>query len=45
LTPKGIKIPNGFVVTTEGFKAFMNHNKFYERVHGWLGNLDESNVK
>lgn len=23
----------------------MNHNKFYEQVHGWLGALDESNVK
>lgn len=26
LSPKGISVPDGYVVTTEGYKAFISHN-------------------
>lgn len=45
LQPKGIDVPDGFVVTTEGFKSFMDHNKLRDKVNGMLAKLDHENVE
>lgn len=45
LSQKGIRVPNGFAVTTKAFKEFLNCNHLEEKIDQILTNLDVSNIK
>jgi len=45
LTPLGIKIPSGFVITSEGYKLHLQENNLEEKIYSLLKNLDKSNVE
>ncbi|WP_296703840.1 phosphoenolpyruvate synthase [Algoriphagus sp.] len=40
LTPLGIRIPNGFAVTSTGFRLFITENKLKQVIQDQLDNLD-----
>ena len=40
LTPKGIRVPNGFAVTAEGYRHFLNVGGLSERLRAGLQGLD-----
>lgn len=44
LTPKGIQIPNGFAVTAQAYRAFLQYNELETEISQLLGNLDIHNV-
>ncbi len=44
LTPKGLKIPNGFAVTADGFWAFLEHNQLTDHIHQLLSNLPKDDL-
>ena len=43
LTKLGIRVPEGFAVTTKAFRAFVSHNKLEERLKEALEGLDPDN--
>ena len=45
LSPKGIKIPMGFVVTAAAYRYFINYNNFQEKIEETLKGLDPNNVE
>lgn len=48
LSPKGIKIPDGFATTAFAFKQFLEHNQLNETLQQLMGELDKkqfSNLK
>lgn len=45
LTPSGINIPEGFVVTASAFKKFLKENALEKRIESVLDNLDRKNYK
>ena len=45
LTPFGIKIPSGFVITSEGYKLHLQQNKLEEKIYPLLKNLDKNDVE
>jgi len=44
LSNKGIKIPNGFAVTTKAFSEFINHNNLKERIQEKLDTIEYSDL-
>ncbi len=44
LSPKGIKIPMGFVVTAEAYRYFIKYNKLSEKIKEALKGLDPNDV-
>jgi pyruvate,water dikinase len=40
LTPEGIRVPNGFAVTTDAYRHFLNMGKLNERIRIILQGLD-----
>ena len=40
LTEIGIKIPNGFVITSEGYDEYMNYNNLYEKINSYIKNIN-----
>ncbi|WP_457641524.1 phosphoenolpyruvate synthase [Persephonella sp.] len=44
LSPRGIKIPMGFVVTAEAYRHFIRHNKLEEKIKEALQGLDPNDV-
>ena len=44
LSPRGIKVPNGFVVTTEGFAHFIDHNNLRARIQEKLSEIEHHNL-
>jgi pyruvate,water dikinase len=40
---KGIRVPDGFAITSDAFWYFMDHNKLREPLQGWLHELDAKN--
>ncbi len=45
LTPKGVKVPEGFAVTAEAYRYFIRENKLEEKIKKALEGLDTHNVK
>lgn len=44
LTPKGIQIPNGFAVTAQAYRAFLQYNELENEISHLLSSLDIHNV-
>lgn len=44
LSPKGIRIPDGYAITAEAYRAFMSHNNLEEPIREILAGLDTRNV-
>jgi len=44
LTLKGIKIPNGFALTSKAYWLFLNENHLVDKIKHALGELDTSNM-
>lgn len=44
LTPQGIKIPNGFAITAEGYRSMLDEAGAWEGLHQALDGLDPDNV-
>ena len=40
----GIKVPNGFAITTEAYHTFIKHNKLDEKIISLVSNLDDSDI-
>jgi pyruvate,water dikinase len=45
LTPKGIKVPNGFAITADAYREFLRVNKLTERIPATLSGLDTRNLE
>ncbi len=44
LTPKGVKIPNGFALTATAYRYFLSHNNLMDKIKNILSDLDTSNM-
>lgn len=44
LASQGIRVPGGYVVTVNGFMAYIEHNKLEERINAQLNSLDVSDI-
>lgn len=44
LTPKGIQIPNGFAITAQAYRAFLQYNELENEISQLLQGLDIHNV-
>lgn len=44
LAPKGIQIPNGFAITAQAYRAFLQYNELEEEIRRLLEGLDTHNV-
>ncbi len=45
LSEKGIRVPNGFIITAEGYRRFINEAGLEELIRSTLEDLDTSNIK
>ena len=45
LTPKGVSIPNGFALTANAYRYFLDHNNLVDKIRDTLKDLDTSNLK
>lgn len=45
LTSQGVKVPNGFAVTSEAYRYFLRHNKLEASLKEMLTNLDVDNLE
>lgn len=45
LTPKGVKIPNGFAVTAYAYRYFLDHAGLHDQIQAQLDTIDYSNVR
>jgi len=45
LSPKGVKIPDAFIITAEGYRLFINYNKLQERIKELLKDIDVNDVE
>jgi len=45
LTPEGVRVPNGFAVTATAYKAILDHNDAWEKLHEQLDTMDVNDVK
>ena len=45
LTSLGINIPNGFVITVEAYRKFLNHNGFERKIAGIISSIDFNNIE
>lgn len=45
LTPKGVKVPNGFAITAEAFRYYLRFNKLDEQISELLKDLDPDNTQ
>jgi pyruvate, water dikinase len=44
LTPKGVKIPNGFALTATSYRHFLTHNNLMDKIKNILHDLDTTNM-
>ncbi|MCW5845337.1 MAG: phosphoenolpyruvate synthase [Caldilinea sp.] len=44
LAPKGIRIPDGFAVTADAYRAFLRYNELEDQIHDILRDLDTHDV-
>ncbi|MGE0372088.1 MAG: phosphoenolpyruvate synthase [Gammaproteobacteria bacterium] len=45
LSPLGVKVPDGFAITADGYRLFIEHNRLYQKIDEALGKLDTHDVK
>ncbi len=45
LTSEGVRVPNGFAVTASAYKAILDHNDAWEKLHAQLDDLNPDNVE
>ena len=45
LTPKGVKVPNGFAVTAQAYRVFLKEAGLDEKIQHILGGLDTNDIK
>src|ERR1051325_11040586 len=45
LTPKGVKVPNGFAITAEAYRYFLRQAKLDEKIRNLLGDLDTRDIE
>lgn len=45
LTPKGIRVPNGFIVTAKAYRYFLAESGLYEKIKAELEGLDTKDMK
>ena len=45
LTPKGVKIPNGFALTAYAYRYFLEHNDLMHKIKDILKDLDTGNME
>src|SRR5262245_11433957 len=45
LTPKGVKVPNGFAITAEAYRYFLREAKLDERIRSLLSGLDTRDLE
>jgi len=45
LVKKGVRIPNGFALTAESYRHFLNHNQLPDKIKKILQGLNTSNMK
>src|SRR5690348_1870151 len=45
LAPQGVRVPNGFAVTADGYRRFLETNQLEDRIRGALDGLDLGNVE
>jgi len=45
LVPKGIRVPNAFIVTAEAYRKFVNDSGLASAIHKELDGLDTGNIK
>jgi pyruvate,water dikinase len=44
LTPRGIKIPNGFAITAQAYRDFLTTAGLNDKIHDLLSKVDTANV-
>jgi len=44
LSSLGIKVPNGFTITADGYRHFIDHNKLHDKIDKALAGLDTHDV-
>lgn len=44
LTPRGIRVPNGFAVTADGYRYFLRVGELRDRIHEILADLDTNDL-
>jgi len=44
LSSLGIKVPNGYTITADGYRYFIDHNKLHDKIGQALSGLDTHNV-
>ena len=45
LTKEGVRVPNGFAITATAYKAILDFNNAWDKLHAELDNIDVDNVK
>jgi len=45
LTPKGVRVPNGFAISAEAYRSMLDEAGAWERLHELLDDLDKSDVR
>jgi pyruvate,water dikinase len=45
LSPLGVKVPDGFAITADGYRLFIEHNRLNQKIDDALGTLDSRDVK
>ncbi len=45
LSPHGVKVPDGFAITADGYRLFIEHNRLNQKIDEALDKLDTHDVK
>lgn len=45
LTGEGVRVPNGFAITSQAYRYVLEHNKAWARLHEALDGLDANDIK
>lgn len=45
LKPLGVKVPEGFAVTAEGYRAFISHNRFEPKIREFFRGVDLTDIE
>jgi pyruvate,water dikinase len=45
LKPLGVKVPEGFAVTAEGYRAFISHNRFEPKIREFFKGVDLTDIE
>ncbi|MBK8162637.1 MAG: phosphoenolpyruvate synthase [Gammaproteobacteria bacterium] len=45
LSPLGVKVPDGFAITADGYRLFIEHNRLNQKIDEALGKLDTHDLK